>query len=306
MPLLQLKKSYLCPVNPTKNKSTNQQTHTLPAMLTFTHIFSPFHAVTIAEAGARHYHPALSIWLSVDPMSDKYPGVSPYTYCGNNPVRLVDKDGREFGDYYNWQGKRLGWDGAHNDDVHFISDRKSIKLLKNSNSSVSTEHVEIDVTTTKKIINEALKVYTRASNNGQTKEESTYITTTGKFHATGPNVSELSSEEIPNVCTEYEGELLYTIHSHIPLYKKKGDELSVYTSSALRPSTEGPNADINTHTLIQNVIVGSLGDAEWRTFPSGYGGYWDIPEMGAAFYDSEWNYKGSTTINVLEKIIGGK
>ena len=27
-------------------------------------------------------------------MSDKYPGVSPYTYCANNPVRLVDEDGR--------------------------------------------------------------------------------------------------------------------------------------------------------------------------------------------------------------------
>ena len=44
--------------------------------------------------GARHYHPTLSIWLSVDPMADKYPGVSPYLYCGNNPVRLVDEDGR--------------------------------------------------------------------------------------------------------------------------------------------------------------------------------------------------------------------
>ena len=44
---------------------------------------------------ARHYNSSLSIWLSVDPMSDKYPGVSPYTYCGNNPVRLVDPDGRE-------------------------------------------------------------------------------------------------------------------------------------------------------------------------------------------------------------------
>ncbi|MBO4655704.1 MAG: hypothetical protein J5644_09170 [Bacteroidales bacterium] len=42
----------------------------------------------------RHYHSDLSIWLSVDPMADKYPGVSPYTYCGNNPVRLVDPDGR--------------------------------------------------------------------------------------------------------------------------------------------------------------------------------------------------------------------
>ena len=44
---------------------------------------------------ARHYHSALSIWLSVDPMADKYPSTSPYTYCANNPVRLVDKDGRE-------------------------------------------------------------------------------------------------------------------------------------------------------------------------------------------------------------------
>ena len=45
--------------------------------------------------GARHYNSDLSIWLSVDPMSDKYPGVSPYAYCANNPVRLVDPDGRD-------------------------------------------------------------------------------------------------------------------------------------------------------------------------------------------------------------------
>ena len=37
----------------------------------------------------------LSIWLSVDPMADKYPSMSPYTYCGNNPVRLVDQDGED-------------------------------------------------------------------------------------------------------------------------------------------------------------------------------------------------------------------
>ena len=50
--------------------------------------------------GARYYNSSLSIWLSVDPMSDKYPSTSPYTYCGNNPVRLVDPDGREIRIYY--------------------------------------------------------------------------------------------------------------------------------------------------------------------------------------------------------------
>ena len=46
--------------------------------------------------GARYYNSDLSIWLSVDPLADKYPGVSPYTYCANNPVRLVDPDGRDW------------------------------------------------------------------------------------------------------------------------------------------------------------------------------------------------------------------
>ena len=44
--------------------------------------------------GARYYDPDLStVWLSVDPMADKYPGISPYAYCMWNPVRLVDPDG---------------------------------------------------------------------------------------------------------------------------------------------------------------------------------------------------------------------
>ncbi len=34
-------------------------------------------------------------FLSVDPLSDKYPNTSPYAYCNNNPVMLVDPDGRE-------------------------------------------------------------------------------------------------------------------------------------------------------------------------------------------------------------------
>ncbi len=45
--------------------------------------------------GARYYNSAYSIWLSVDPMSDKYPNLSPYVYCANNPVKLVDPSGRE-------------------------------------------------------------------------------------------------------------------------------------------------------------------------------------------------------------------
>jgi RHS repeat-associated protein len=45
--------------------------------------------------GARYYGGNLPIWLSVDPLSDKYPHLTPYAYCAGNPVMLVDPDGRK-------------------------------------------------------------------------------------------------------------------------------------------------------------------------------------------------------------------
>ena len=46
--------------------------------------------------GARYMdHELTTMWLSVDPMADKYPSISPYAYCAWNPVKLVDPDGRD-------------------------------------------------------------------------------------------------------------------------------------------------------------------------------------------------------------------
>jgi len=35
-----------------------------------------------------------SRWLSPDPLAEKYPQLSPYVFCANNPLKFVDKDGR--------------------------------------------------------------------------------------------------------------------------------------------------------------------------------------------------------------------
>jgi len=40
-------------------------------------------------------HELMTMWLSIDPMADKYPNISPYAYCAWNPVKLVDSDGME-------------------------------------------------------------------------------------------------------------------------------------------------------------------------------------------------------------------
>ena len=72
--------------------------------------------------GARYYDSDLMTgWLSVDPMSDKYPNLSPYNYCAWNPVKLVDPDGRMIGDYYNKDGKWLYNDGR-NDGKIYVED----------------------------------------------------------------------------------------------------------------------------------------------------------------------------------------
>ncbi len=44
--------------------------------------------------GARYYWSLLMHWLSVDPLADKYPGISPYAYCNWNPIKYVDPDGK--------------------------------------------------------------------------------------------------------------------------------------------------------------------------------------------------------------------
>ena len=88
--------------------------------------WNPSSMSAATEACTRHYHPTLSIWLSVDPMADKYPGVSPYVYCGNNPIRLVDPDGRDIDEWdfniVTGQLTRVGDRGGKTTDYYNFKD----------------------------------------------------------------------------------------------------------------------------------------------------------------------------------------
>ena len=59
--------------------------------------------------GARYYDSdVLTGWLSVDPLADKYPSLSPYAYCGWNPIRLVDPNGEDI-EIVDNDGKKYTW-----------------------------------------------------------------------------------------------------------------------------------------------------------------------------------------------------
>ncbi len=73
--------------------------------------------------GSRYYNSSLSIWLSVDPMADKYPSMSPYNYCANNPVKLVDPNGEEIDgpDDLPKNVFQRGWDAFKRFDDYLLS-----------------------------------------------------------------------------------------------------------------------------------------------------------------------------------------
>ncbi len=79
--------------------------------------------------GSRYYSSDLSIWLSVDPMSDKYASLSPYNYCVNNPIKLVDPNGEEW--------VVAADEATHNDVLSIVNPQNRERVIFNSDGTVS-------------------------------------------------------------------------------------------------------------------------------------------------------------------------
>ena len=101
--------------------------------------------------GARYYDSDLTgLFLSVDPMSDKYPSISPYAYCAWNPVTILDPNGDSlfaidaysqndlkkvagmFSDLLKFEANGnayLDYSGITEEDINEIAQHKGISLL---------------------------------------------------------------------------------------------------------------------------------------------------------------------------------
>ena len=58
--------------------------------------FDRINGVDWYDYGARHMSPDIGRFTSIDPMAEKYYNTSPYAYCGNNPVNLIDPEGMDW------------------------------------------------------------------------------------------------------------------------------------------------------------------------------------------------------------------
>ena len=68
------------------------------------------HGLGTYDFGARQYNPVTMRWDKMDPLCEKYYSVSPYAYCGGDPVNFVDPDGR---DWFKYQGQGESQENWH-------------------------------------------------------------------------------------------------------------------------------------------------------------------------------------------------
>lgn len=54
------------------------------------------HGLDEYDSEARWYYPAIMRTTTIDPLAEKYYSISPYAWCGNNPVNAIDPDGRDW------------------------------------------------------------------------------------------------------------------------------------------------------------------------------------------------------------------
>ena len=51
--------------------------------------------ISLYDFSARFLHTRFGRFTTIDPLAEKYPGISPYAYCNGNPVNFVDPDGQD-------------------------------------------------------------------------------------------------------------------------------------------------------------------------------------------------------------------
>ena len=88
--------------------------------------------------GARYYDPRLSLWMSTDPMQEKYSGYSTYTYCYNNPIIFIDVFGLEGEGSSYWQIPRFS-KGSYGSNWFY----NSLTFLNNVSADILNTGVDI-------------------------------------------------------------------------------------------------------------------------------------------------------------------
>ena len=89
------------------------------------------HGLNTYDYGARQHDPILCRWDRIDPLCEKYPDVTPYHFCHNNPVNRVDPDGKA--DFFTTSGAFVRSDNNNKDPYIYVQSESGNVRLANYN-----------------------------------------------------------------------------------------------------------------------------------------------------------------------------
>ena len=185
--------------------------------------------------GARYYDPAtLAAWLSVNPMADKYPSISPYAYCAWNPLKLVDPEGREI-----WHPEIY-----ENGTIYYVADKGDSKTTFSKQYGVTSqttnaifdkagvEKIGIETKTSSNIVknithNQILKL----DWNYATDKQKAYQAMFGILHSYLNNETANMNNYFSNMPLNGEPAQLSLKNVEIPLYNGKSMKLQAFNST---------------------------------------------------------------------------
>ena len=78
------------------------------------------------DYGFRIYNPRIGKFLSVDPLTPKYPELTPYQFASNSPISGIDLDGLEY--YYAADGSLIAKSRDNNTQVRVIKSEDVAKV----------------------------------------------------------------------------------------------------------------------------------------------------------------------------------
>jgi RHS repeat-associated protein len=185
------------------------------------------------DFGARIYDGRLGRWLSVDPFARKFPNMSTYAGFGNNPILLIDTDGKEFKNPYTKYRK-------------FIQQQvnKQKQLLGQKYSKYGTN---IESLKRKSFRKSGLK-------RGQWKKDwKGYKSVASEFHKSRAKLSLISEKEtqINNALKSLESEYP-TVYEYFNTYQLNGKDVNILLFNDLITSEEYAQLSEFGSTFINN------------------------------------------------------
>ena len=202
--------------------------------------------------GARAYDPVSCIFMQVDPMAEKYYGMTPYGYCAGNPVMMVDPDGSELTAYYSARGKYITTIDDGNDGAKMLVVKKmSLNDAIQSNAVIPLPSEEV--------LSMMDSAYAMTEENG--KEHGFQVDVNGNVGDMGEG--DEGSIKIPTVYSKTGEYVDYDVHTHPML---ECDSNSSYDSNA-NSSDADRSGYVGNHP---NVVLGYKGDYGVQTRMIGF------------------------------------